>query len=95
MNAGQKHCFQAEKRQLRGSAITAAFAPAEGSYGGSLSAPRLWHFNLPSPSEDRQGSNDSSSIQAMSRFGSSPGYPYAPEKAGKQKQLKAEPHHDD
>jgi hypothetical protein len=95
MNAGKKHCFQAENGQLRGSAITAAFAPAEGSYGGSLSAPHLWHINLPSPSEDRRGSNDSSSIQATSRFGSSPGDPYASVKTGKQKQLKAEPHNDD
>jgi hypothetical protein len=69
--------------------------PPRAHTAGSLSAPHLWHFNLPSPSEDRQGSNDSSSIQAMTRFGSSPGYPYAPEKAGRQKQLKAEPHHDD
>lgn len=52
------------------------------------------HFNIPSPPEDRQGSNHSS-IQVTLRFGTSPGYPYAPQKAGKQQQLKAEPHYDD
>jgi hypothetical protein len=95
LDAGKKHCFQAEKGICTAAQSLPFSPPPRAHTAGYLSAPHPWHFNLPSPSEDRQGSNDSSSIQAMSRIGSSPGYPYAPEKAGKQQQLKAEPHYDD
>jgi hypothetical protein len=92
---GKKPVFKSKTSRCTAAQSPSHSHPPRTHPAGTRSVQNRCHCTIPLPPEDRQGSNDSSSIQVTLRFGASPGYPYAPQKADKQQQLKAEPHYDD